>query len=241
MGLERIQRGADYLLALRLGADPVGGLTGDDRPLAPAGFVHGHQTLPQKLAAQVGTGLYPDDGTGTLPAQADAAQDVVSLPADVLQDQDGSLSPIGMLLACRYDTSPDLWEVVEVIDYTPGSPPTVQVSRDLTHTWPSGAAFHLLYDVQFAEYVQLLAELSDGSVTAAVRPWFFAWTDDETLYRWPDQGPIAVEETGLTGSTQESSHCHAVPIVRRCRGWMGAKVQVASITGGTISLWGGRA
>lgn len=251
MGLTRHERnvpggGSEFLPALQLDVEPVERWTGTALPKSPAVFAHGYQALARKIANQVSSasGWYPDDGAGTLAAQANSGQAAVTLAAAVLQSQHASLSPIGMLLACRYATGPNRWEIARVTAWTSGTQ-TVTVHTNLTNTWPSGAKYHLLFDVQLAEYLHILSEFSANNTAAVLEPYFFDWMTDVDLstsrdpIRTPDLdvGLVNTAVQGATGEVQETSYYYGKIRSRSVRGFMGCKVRLKSVANGSVSLW----
>src|SRR5262252_2622051 len=125
----------EYLPSVPWESEPIEGWTGGDLPVTPAAFVHGYQSRAFKVAYQVATAaaVYPEDGTGTTAASAASGQAQVKLAANVFQTQQASLDVVGLVLAGRYATAPDLWEIVRITSWTAGTQ-TATVNRNLTNT-----------------------------------------------------------------------------------------------------------
>jgi len=72
--------------------------------------------------------------------------DILEDPLDV----PGPGSFVGLLLAGRYATGPDLWELVRITGWTPATQ-TATVNRNLTNTWPIGSLYRCWYDIRGAD------------------------------------------------------------------------------------------
>ena len=157
--------------------------------------------------------------------------DILEDPLDVF----GPGSFVGLLLAGRYATGPDLWELVRITCWTPAMQ-TATVNRNLTNTWPIGSLYRCWYDIRGADQLHVLPEFSADTTAMTVTPIFVdssgkirTWALDLVLTN------SAV--TGTAGEIQETGYRHGLVRSTAVKGLLGAKLRVKSTANGSVSLW----
>jgi hypothetical protein len=232
----------EYLSSQQLEVEPVERWTdAANLPKSPSVFLHGQQAQPLKVARQVssGPGWYPDDGDGTTNAIANSGQATVTLDSAVLQSGGAGLTPAGMLLAGQYNAGSNLWEIGKVLSWNSGTQ-VVTLASNLLNSWASGTKYHLLVDVRFAEYLHIATEFSSSAALLRVTPYLFGWiANGGTLSRDADID-LEINGTSVVGAAsevREASFYYGRIRSREARGFMGAKLRVASVSAGSVSIW----
>lgn len=155
-------------------------------------------------------------------------------------------SAVGLLLLLLDVTSAaNKYQVFKIIGQS-GNVLSLNKYLPASLTLPAdNAKFSLLIDCEDFNLLTVKPEFSLVGNTCQIIPAFYAGIrtlDEPTAtvrapYRINDRA-LDVDNLGFQGDTEETSYYHGVAQTVSCIGALGAKVRIASVTGGgTVSLW----
>jgi hypothetical protein len=215
---------------------------------------HGYPAAYIKLAKQVTTSnvgkFYPDCGA-TFPAvlpssPATNGGTTLVLPTDVLQSQDATLPPGGLMVGFRTGAAKGRWRQITGVSGTFSSTKTVVVNR----AWATaegvpgaGDQFFLAFDASWGKHLIVKVEhsASGGSNTCS---WIPVMTDigRDPLFTTltdpfvnPDQ-LLVFANLGIQGYTEETSYYHGQSQTIETKGHWGVMFYL-SAAAATHSLW----
>jgi hypothetical protein len=228
--------------------DPVTNLTVDLESFS----VHGYPASYIKLAKQVTTSnvgkFYPDSGASAVLPSSPAADGgtTLILASDVLQSQDASLPPGGLLVGFTTGAAAGRWRQITGPSGTFSSTKTVNVNR----AWATaegvpaaGDSYFLAFDASWGQHMVMKVEHSATGVTNTCTwiPLLIGLGQDPLLQTFrrpmfnPDQS-LVFANMGVQGFTEETSYYHGRAQTVETKGhW--AVVFYLAAAAATHSLW----
>jgi hypothetical protein len=215
---------------------------------------YGSPATPIKLAYQVGNTNegeeFPDDGTGILPSNpAITDGTTLQLASDVLQSQETTLDPTGLLVVIRTG-SEAIGEIRQITGWNDAPNQIVNVNRGWdTGAVPQAAAtYWLLLDLDWLTHMHYFVEYSENTGTATWLPILFSWPYAPDVdgvafaprvpWRAADMS-YAPPNFGFTQDPQETGYYQGGSYSQETKGFVGAKLRLVTLAAGlTCSLWG---